>query len=201
MMRSRGARTIAFLSALLWAGGAVAADPTAVVRETIDRVVEILQQTDSTRDEKLRNIESLSEERFNFSLMSKLVLGRYRKKLSEAQSADFLAEFRKHLSLTYGRRLMDFSDEKIEIGEARTEAKGDVTVSTKIVGGAAGDGVALDYRLRERDADWKVIDVIIEGVSLVSNFRSQVQEIVTEKGADQLIEMLREKNSKEAKAS
>jgi phospholipid transport system substrate-binding protein len=61
--------------------------------------------------------------------------------------------------------------------------------------------VALDYRLRERDADWKVIDVIIEGVSLVSNFRSQVQEIVTEKGADQLIEMLREKNSKEAKAS
>jgi phospholipid transport system substrate-binding protein len=65
-------------------------------------------------------------------------------------------------------------------------------------GGAAADGVEIDYRMRQREESWKVIDVVIVGVSMISNFRSQVKEIVHAEGADQLIEILREKNDQEA---
>ena len=57
------------------------------------------------------------------------------------------------------------------------------------------------YRMRNNDGKWRAIDVIVEGVSMIANFRSQIQEIVSSKGADQLIVTLREKNSRDATAA
>jgi len=75
-----------------------------------------------------------------------------------------------------------------------------VTVKTRVVGGAAGDGVQIDYRMRAiNGGSWLIIDVIPAGVSLIQNFRSQVQEIVTQKGVDKLIQTLHEKNENAAK--
>ena len=86
------------------------------------------------------------------------------------------------------------------MGEARLEPNKDVTVKTRVVGGAAGDGVSIDYRLRATpQGAWLIIDVIPAGVSLIQNFRSQVQEIVTQKGVGKLIETLHEKNQQSAK--
>jgi phospholipid transport system substrate-binding protein len=61
--------------------------------------------------------------------------------------------------------------------------------------GGEFDGVELDYRLRQRDGEWKVIDVVIEGVSLIANFRSQFREVVGQKGPDGLLEQMRAKNA------
>ncbi len=58
-----------------------------------------------------------------------------------------------------------------------------------------GDPIRVEYRMREREGRWRVIDVIIDGVSLLSNFRAQTQEIISEVGADGLIQRLREKNA------
>jgi phospholipid transport system substrate-binding protein len=69
-------------------------------------------------------------------------------------------------------------------------------VLTKILRGGASADVLVDYRLRQRDGQWKIIDVIVERVSLVSNFRSQFQEIVSNGGPDRLITLLKEKNAK-----
>jgi len=125
-----------------------------------------------------------------------LVLGKNRKELSPEQLEQFKLEFKQSLSNTYGKRLDRYTaNEKIEMGEARLESNKDVTVKTRVVGGAAGDGVQIDYRLREVEGGgWLIIDVIPAGVSLIQNFRSQVQEIVTQKGVGQLIQTLHEKN-------
>jgi phospholipid transport system substrate-binding protein len=56
----------------------------------------------------------------------------------------------------------------------------------------------MNYRMRDRDGEWYAIDVVIEGVSMIANFRSQVQEIVSQRGADGLIEALREKNDRDS---
>ncbi len=85
------------------------------------------------------------------------------------------------------------------MGAARAENNEDVSVKTKILGGSA-DGVEIEYRLREDAGQWKVIDVIIEGVSLIANFRSQVQDIIRAEGPDKLIEKLRQKNAEKAAA-
>ena len=76
---------------------------------------------------------------------------------------------------------------------ARVEPRGDVTVRTVVVGGQ-NDGVEIHYRMRKREGPWMVIDVVIEGVSLVSNFRSQFQEVVSEGGPALLRERLQQKN-------
>ncbi len=172
---------------------AATAAAKATLSATIDEILEVLQAPGADTNGKLDQLQEITDRRFNFSRMSKLVLGRNRKKLSDAQQAEFEQEFKRHLTVTYGRRLESFAGEQIEIGDARVERNGEITVKTRVVGGNA-DGILVDYRLREQEDSWKIIDVIIEGVSLVQNFRAQIQEIVSSQGADQVIMVLREKN-------
>jgi phospholipid transport system substrate-binding protein len=166
------------------------------VSSTIDRVLEVLDSDGLTTQERIDRIEVIVEDRFDFRLISRLVLGRNWKKLNPVQRDEFTREFRQHLSQTYGRRLETYSGEQIALGDTREESNGDVTVKTRIVGGSV-DGATVDYRLRRRDEGWFVIDIVIEGVSLLQNFRSQIQEIVSTKGTAGLIETLREKNAAE----
>ncbi len=205
--------TLSLTLAPLLLAGAVAAAPVAnpeqataaarnTLSETVDEVLEVLRnpETDTDTNARLLHLEEITDRRFDFSRMTKLVLGRNRKKLSEEQQVEFQQEFKRHLTITYGRRIESFAEEQIEIGAARLERNGDVTVKTKIVGGSA-DGLLVDYRLRESDGSWGIIDVVIEGVSLVQNFRAQIQDIVSSKGADQLIAELRAKNESSTSGS
>jgi phospholipid transport system substrate-binding protein len=166
---------------------------------TVDDVLAILNDKSLAQPARLAKLETIALERFDFPRMAMLVLGKNRKDLSPEQLEQFKAEFKQSLSNTYGKRLDKYtSNEKIEMGESRLEPNKDVTVKTRVVGGAAGDGVQIDYRLRETEGKWLIIDVIPAGVSLIQNFRSQVQEIVTQKGVGKLIETLREKNQASA---
>ncbi|MEE8314477.1 MAG: ABC transporter substrate-binding protein [Myxococcota bacterium] len=204
MSKLRASTFVMLLGALLAAPHGAAAMPegdgtaTAAAKAglslAIDEVLLVLRNSNSDTNGKLDRLQEITDRRFNFPRMSKLVLGRNRRKLSDEQQVEFEREFRRHLTVTYGQRIESFAGEEIEIGAARLERNGEVTVKTKLVGGSA-DGILIDYRLREREGSWQIIDVIIEGVSLVQNFRAQIQEIVSSKGADQLIVVLREKNN------
>ncbi len=172
----------------------------AFMTTTVNDVLAILNDKQLKGEPRLKKLESIALERFDFPRMALLVLGKNRKELTPEQLEQFKVEFKQSLSNTYGRRIDGYTaNEKIEMGEARLEPNKDVTVKTRVVGGAAGDGVQIDYRLREVEGGgWLIIDVIPAGVSLIQNFRSQVQEIVTQKGVSRLIETLREKNQQPA---
>ena len=206
MRRSRTSSGAALLVAALLAAGVLAAEPSAAAgasdaQATIERVVSralaVLRDRALSETEKQQRIEVIATERFDFERISKLVLARNWKKLNPEQRTAFTDEFRRHLSLTYGRRLGSFSDEDVQVGGVLDHSNGDVTVKTRIVGGEA-NGVTMNYRMRDRDGEWYAIDVVIEGVSMIANFRSQVQEIVSQRGADGLIEALREKNDRDS---
>jgi phospholipid transport system substrate-binding protein len=79
------------------------------------------------------------------------------------------------------------------------EPRGDVTVKTKVTGGEF-DGAFIDYRMRYRDEDWRIIDVVIEGISLVANFRDQFREVLSREGPEHLLQKLREKSEAGAQA-
>ncbi len=205
MPRSSGSRHAAALLfgivlAIAGANAAAAAlskpetEARSFVQQTIDTVLGILRNGQIPLEEKKNRVESIAYERFDFELMSRLVLARNWKKFSDKQKRDFVDAFKKHLSATYRDTLNTFRDESIEIGASRLEKNADVTVMTIVTGSA--DTTKVDYRMRKGDHGWRGIDVIIEGVSLVQNFRSQAQEIVSAEGPDGLIKKLRAKQLK-----
>ncbi|MGH7786439.1 MAG: MlaC/ttg2D family ABC transporter substrate-binding protein [Candidatus Binatia bacterium] len=185
------------LALTLAAAAAVSAEQTAsqVVDRLSGQVLTILRDQALSSDQKRTRIEAIAYEAMDFDTLSKLVLARNWSKFSPTQQQEFVAEFKRHLTVTYGRNVDSFQNEEVQILGERPEARGDVTVQTKLLRGGASEDVLLDYRLRQKDGQWMIIDVIVEGVSLVSNFRSQFQDIVAKGGPDKLLALLREKNA------
>lgn len=177
-------------------GGAPAAAgssaPRMVIQETVDAVIAVLNDGALDSAQRRKRIEQIALERFDFDTMSRLVLGRNWKSLSAPQQEEFQREFRTLLSESYGRRIDRYQQEKVAIVGERSEERGDVTVQTKIVGGQAND-LQVDYRLRQKEGSWRVIDVVVEGASLLSNYRSQFAEVMSQGGAETLLKRMRER--------
>lgn len=195
------AAAIAAGLALLWAGDA-AADASAenalgaqaLIEKTVVQVLGVLNDPTRTLPQQRAELEKIAHARFDFRTMSRLVLGRNWKRLDAKQQADFVEAFTTYLSNDYGSRLDRYEQQKVDVLEEQPKPRGDVLVRTKIVGGE-NDGAIVDYRMRKRDGQWKIIDVVVEGISLVSNFRDQFGEVISRGGPEELLRKLREKNA------
>jgi phospholipid transport system substrate-binding protein len=184
----------AVLAAVCFAVPAAAAGPRETMRETIDQVLAVLNDSSLDDDQRRASIEKIAYERFDMYTMSRLVLARAWKRFSPQQREEYIAEFKEYLANNYGGRINRYDQEEVEILGLREEPRGDVTVKTRIVGGEF-ENTLVDYRMRQKDDRWLVIDVVIEGISMVSNFRDQFKEVLSRGGPDHLIEKLREKNA------
>jgi phospholipid transport system substrate-binding protein len=175
---------------------ATAADsPREVVRKLTDAVVAVLKQTDLSADARVTTIRDIVYDYADFTTISRLVLARNWGELDTTQKERFVEEFKKFLSISYGKNVESYSNEKVQIVGDRDEGRGDWTVQTKNLRPQGRGDVLVEYRLRQKNGEWKVIDVLIERVSLVSNYRSQFQVIMATGGIDHLLEILREKNA------
>jgi phospholipid transport system substrate-binding protein len=168
--------------------------PKEVIESTANAVIAVLRDSTLASAEKRERIEAIVYERVDFSTLSRLTLARNWNRFSPAQREEFMEQFKQHLSVTYGDNVDRYRNEVVQILGEREEARGDRTVMTRIAG-SAGEHYSINYRLRQRDGAWRIIDIIIEGVSLVSNFRSQFQEIIANGGPERLLRLLREKNA------
>jgi phospholipid transport system substrate-binding protein len=178
------------------AGGAVAANsPKEVVRQLSDAVIAVLQEKDLSADAKREKIRGIVVGYVDFQTMSRLILARNWNGLDDAKKKEFVDEFKQNLSVTYGKNVETYNNEKVQITGDRDEGRGDWTVQTKILRPQGGADILVDYRLRQLNGEWKVIDLVIERVSLVSNYRSQFQEVIANGGIDHLLQLLREKNA------
>ena len=196
------ATTILLMTGLVLATPVFAADdptitavPRQLIDETADKIVAVLAQKELPAEERISEIEMIAYEIFDFTTMSKLVLARNWRKMDKPKRAEFVREFKQHLSRTYGKRLDRFEQEEVDVYGAQVEVRNDVSIKTKIVGGQF-DQAEISYRLRQRKGqeEWKIIDVVIEGVSLVSNYRSQFAEVLNGGSIDDLLAKLKDKN-------
>lgn len=169
--------------------------PRKIIGDAAVKIVAILARKQDPAEKRIAEIEAIAYELFDFSTMSKLVLARNWRKLSAQQRTEFVREFKRHLSHTYGSRLDRYDQERVDVYGTQVEPRGDVSVKTRIVGGQF-DGAEISYRLRQQGEQWQIIDVVIEGVSLVSNYRSQFQEVLNTGTIDDLMAKLRDKNFK-----
>ena len=186
---------------LFWLGspGPVAAGPTATeaIKGTIDEVVRILQdkdlQKESRHDERRQKLEKVIWERFDYDEMSKRSLGAQWNKLNDEQKKEFVELFKSMLSRTYADKIESYHGEPISYLNERL--KDDYAeVKTKVLHGKAP--IPLDYRLINKSGEWRVYDVVIDGISLVNNYRGQFTKIIRTESYEDLVKRLQQKSDK-----
>jgi len=136
---------------------------------------------------------------FDFVHMAHWVLGRrYWGEASNDERARFVAAFRELLVRTYATALMQYTDQKVDFLPLRDDpASGHVTVHTQVLQSGAPP-VAIDYSLYLRNGEWKVYDVAVDGISLLSNYRSSFNDEIHETGLAQLIARLEAHNQEKS---
>ena len=176
--------------------------PPASARQVIDSltkgVLAILRDPALDKPTRRQKVRELAYQYLDFETLSRLTMGQNWRGLSDTQRAEFVQEYRKHLTATYGHTSDEYTDEDIKITGDRAETNGDATVLTSIIGtkqGTRQEIAKMEYRLRKTGNAWKIIDVTIDSVSLMANFRSQFQDVMSNGGFDKLIKLLREKNA------
>ena len=172
-------------------------DPTAVVRDTAERVLDSLR-SDRARYQDDHALFQLVREvvfpRLDRERTAQWVLGANWRTATPAQREQFIAEFSDLLLRTYGTALRQYDSEKLNYLPAQVPAGADrVTVRTEIIR-PDGPKVSVDYLLTNRSGEWKVYDVIIENVSLVVTYRSEYSAIIKRDGMDGLLKQLADRN-------
>lgn len=191
-----GAAAAVALSPCAFAGPAT---PEEMIRSTSVKVIEVLADKSKTTEEKKTILDGYLDTCCDFVTISKLVMAKNWRSLKEDQQTEFTGLFRKYLVATYGDAIENYTGETVEVLSGRKEVRDDYTVMTKIARGGGQADLLVDYRLRKgADGEWKIIDVIAEGISMVSNLRSQFQEVISREGTDGLLAQLREKTKSTA---
>lgn len=177
--------------------------PDVLVKKTAEDVLAVVKQDKDIQAGNQSKIFALAEEKilpnFNFDRVSRLVLGKAWGKASAEQKKAFQEEFRSLLLRTYATALSKYRNQTIEYKPFRAQASDtDVTVKTQILQ-PGGQPVAVDYSLEKTGESWKVYDITIEGVSLVTNYRGQFSNEIRQGGLDGLIQKLAAKNQESNK--
>jgi len=173
--------------------------PDALVKQTADDVLTIVKNDKDIQAGNQQKLFAVVEEKilpnFDFDRVCRMVLGKNWKSASPEQQALFQKEFRSLLLRTYATALGKYRDQVIEYRPMQTDAgEKNVTVKTQIIQ-KGGQPIAVDYSLVKGQAGWKVYDITIESVSLVTNYRSQFSSEIRQNGLDSLNKKLADKNA------
>ena len=170
----------------------LAASPKEVVKEGVDAVIAILKDPalQGAEKEKIRKerIRSVVREVFDFREMSRRSLGRYWRKATEEERRRFVDLFTRLLESQYLDKLTAYHDEKVLYTKERV--RGRVALVKTLVVSRDGTEVPIDYRMVRKDGRWYVYDIVIEGVSLVANYRSQFREVLRKSSMEALLKEL-----------
>jgi len=172
--------------------------PDEMVKKTADEVLTIIKQDKDIQAGNIAKITQVAEEKvlpnFNFDRTSRMVLGKHWRTASPEQKEAFKLQFRDLLIRTYASALSKYQNQTIEFKPMRMQpGDKEVVVRSEILQ-PGGQPIAVDYSLEKAGESWKVYDIVIEGVSLVTNYRGQFSEEVKRSGLDGLIQKLSEKN-------
>ncbi|MDH5353641.1 MAG: ABC transporter substrate-binding protein [Gammaproteobacteria bacterium] len=186
---------------LMSSGYANEVGPEQLIKNTADHVLsEIRANSAAYRDDPNKLYSMVNEVvllHFDFIAMTDLALGRYKNKVDASQKQLIAEEFRVLLVRTYGKALLEYNEEVIVyLPMEGSEADGDVTVKIEIEQ-AGGFPIPLNYSLKQSDQGWKVYDISVDDISLVTNYRSSFARHIKKNGVEGLVKVLHERNQEE----
>jgi phospholipid transport system substrate-binding protein len=177
------------------ASAALAGEPTEQLRRQVDAVLKTLQspelQKESKTDERRVAIRKIAEQIFDFEETAKRSLGRHWQSRTPAERQEFVRLFSDLLEHSYIAKIDQYHGEKIAYTGEQLEGD-QATVKTRIAT-PKGAEIPIDYRMHHANGRWLVYDVVIEGVSLVGNYRTQFNKIIQSSSWDDLVQKLRSK--------
>jgi phospholipid transport system substrate-binding protein len=173
---------------------------SAMVKRTSERMLSALEGQRSAIQRDPRKIYGLVDQilvpNFDFEKITKIAVGKHWSKASPAQKKALTRGFQQVLIRTYAKALLNYSGEEIRyLPERPGRSKSTVVVPTEVREPGA-QPIPIDYRVYKKGASWKVYDVVIDKVSLVSNYRSSFNSQIRRNGIDGLIARLGEMNAK-----
>ena len=172
----------------------LASAPGEQIKVTVDRVMEILKdpklQGDDKKTERREKLRQVVLPRFDFAEMGKRALGNNWNRYPEKQQ-EFVAAFKQLLEESYADQIQAAKGDKVVYLNERTD-KNYSEVDTKVIS-SKGEETPMTYKLHSVDSDWKVYDIVVENVSIVNNYRSQFNRILSNASLDELIKRIKEK--------
>ena len=201
-MKSKVVAGVVLLLAVFSAGAQAAAESAEqVVKTTTDQVLARIASEKAELNAHPERIYELLHElvipHFDFDGMSKWVLGRAWVHATPEQRKEFIQQFQTLLVRTYAKALLEYSNEHIRFLPVHEDSGASmVVVKTEVDQSGGAQPVPIHYRMHMRDGSWKVVDVAVDGVSLVSTYRGSFESEIRKGGLDALISKLTERNQK-----
>lgn len=174
--------------------------PDEMARNATEEVASIVRQDRDIRSGNKKKIHALIEAKilphFDFERMARLAMGKNWRDASVAQQAALTEEFRAMLVRTYAASISSIVDYKFEYKPLRMNPS-DIEVMVSFEASKSGSpAIPVDYRVEKQAAGWKVYDILVDGVSLITVYRSSFNSEIKKGGVDGLIDTLRRRNQK-----
>ena len=174
---------------------AIAGVPLDTVKANVNGVLEVLRDPklkgEAGKKVKEQRITAAAEKLFDFVELSKRTLGLNWNNFSPDQRKEFVQLFENILKDAYVEKIIAYTNEQVDFVKEVPLSENTVEVQSTVV--SKGAQVPINYRVIKKDNDWKVYDVVIEGVSLINNYRTQFREILGNNPPEKLLETLRKK--------
>lgn len=182
------------IGAVSFAHGATGRDPMVVVKNAIKQVLDVLNDHQTPTDVRRHKLIQLVAGHFDFTSMARSSLGSNWRKLTPDQRQQCVPLFTAFMEGAYLSKLESYSGQKIEFLNETFDGSGYSQVRTRVI--PPNDGqqpIRLDYRLQQTSGDWKVYDVIVDGISITANYRNQFTRVINNEGFDALMNKMRSK--------
>jgi len=187
-----------FILCLIFPVSSFSGQPTEAVKGNLDKVLDVLRdpslKAESAKKAKKNKIRDISEEMFDFTELSKRSLGKNWSKFNPDQQKEFVGLYKSLLEDAYADKIMLYTDVKIVFSKEVALTEKTVEVQSTVL--RKSGEIPIYYRVIMKDGAWRVYDVVIEGISLINNYRSQFKEILVNKPPESLLETLRKKVDK-----
>ncbi len=168
------------------------------VQVNVNKVLDILRScksgTNCTKEQKRHKLSKLADELFDFRDISRRALGRNVRRFKEEEFQRFVQLFSTMLKNYYINKIDDYSDEKVVFDKEMRLSEEKYQVNTRVI--MSDKEIPIVYKLARKDGKWRVYDVLIEGVSMVKNYRSQFDQILKRKKPSYVLALLEKKNAK-----
>ncbi len=193
------------LAALVPALAAAQESPDQLVKRTTDEILTIIKTDKDLQSGNTKKIVDLVGEKvlphFDFARMTKLALGRNWAQTTDAQKASLTKEFQTLLVRTYSTSLSQYRNQTIDVKPTKIAAGDTDTTVKTVVNQSGGPPIPIDYGMEKTDKGWKVYDVVVDGVSLVTTYRGSFNDQIQKSGVDGLIKTLADRNQGSASAT